>query len=478
MPKSLTPTDTHQLLHIPSSSTHKRAAICVAIFLFIVSMLILPFGERMLPEVKPFLPAFIAWFLFGDFMTAYLLYSQFRAARSMSLLVLSCTYLYTALITLPHILTFPGVFSDTGLIGAGDQSAVWLWVLWHGGFPAGIMLYVWTSWKTSAPLKPRGLGRKGAAAIMVVLGIVLGAYLLVTLGNDVLPRIIQKGNFRALLDSGIGPVVWMLNMLALVLLLVVHRGRSVLHLWLTVAVFVFLLDVTLTLFSGARYSLGWYAARTNSLISATVVICSLMYEVNKLYIRMVKNREQLLSSRQRLEEANEQLTRLSEMDGLTEIPNRRAFDDKLSEAMKSSAAGSYPAALLLVDVDYFKAYNDHYGHLGGDAVLKEVAAALEQTASASSLASAYRYGGEEFAVIMKEAGPEEAAALGEQIREAVARLQISHEHSQVSPHVSVSIGVHSRIVRDGETGQQLVDQADRALYRAKEAGRNRVEING
>ncbi|QCT01198.1 diguanylate cyclase [Paenibacillus algicola] len=466
--------ESHQLLHIPSGSTQKRVAIWVALSIFVVSLLVLPFGSRMLIEIKPFLPGFISWFVLGDFLTSYLLFSQFRATRSLPLLVLSCTYLYTALITIPHILTFPGVFSETGLIGAGDQSAVWLWVLWHGGFPIGILLYLWSGRKSASPVAVKRIKTAGLIAVLLVLGIVFLLYLLVTLGNDMLPRIIQKGNFRVLLESGIGPVVWGLNLVALLLLLWVHRGRSVLHLWLSVAVFAFLMDVTLTLYSGARYSLGWYAARTNSLISATVVICSLMYEVNKLYVRLIRNREQLLRSRMRLEEANERLTRLSEVDGLTGIPNRRAFDEKLDKAVQASKAEGTPLSVLLIDVDHFKAYNDHYGHLRGDHALKRVAWALMETSITFPHTTAYRYGGEEFAVIMEKGDSEQAAIFGEHARKAVVSLGLPHEQSRTSSLLSISVGLHSRVLEEQDTGDGLLEQADQALYRAKESGRNRV----
>ncbi|GGG26032.1 GGDEF domain-containing protein [Paenibacillus abyssi] len=389
------------------------------------------------------------------------------------MLILACTYLYTGLIIIPHILTFPGVFSDTGLLGAGNQSAVWLWVFWHGGFPIGIIAYLLVDQLDRQEDPPQRVIPLAAGMVTVTILIVLLWYVLSTMGNDWLPAIIEKNNYSILLTSGVGAVVWLLNCSAFILLIWLRRGKNVLTLWLTVAVFAFLLDVTVTLFAGARYSLGWYTARLNSLVAATVVICSIIYEVNKLYIRLVKQHVQLVESQDELRSANEKLTKLSNLDGLTGIPNRRRFDEMLARELHESAGKNSPLSLLMLDIDCFKTYNDHYGHLGGDAVLKRVALIIEDSLTGTTGIAA-RYGGEEFAVILPRLDVEHTQRIGERIRAAVEAEQILHKASIVGNFITVSIGAFTMLPAQNTEFEEMVAFADQALYSSKSDGRNRV----
>ncbi|GAB6992023.1 sensor domain-containing diguanylate cyclase [Paenibacillus pini] len=468
-----------QLLNIPASLRQKKIAWAAALFIFLATVAVLPFGTRMLPEVKPFLPMFVSWFIFGDLMTSYLLFIQYRASKSIPQLVLACSYLFTGFIIIPHILTFPGVFSDTGLIGAGDQSAVWLWVFWHGGFPAGVMLYLLSDVFFTKSIKPQMIFRFGVYGVGITVAVLATIYVLVTLGNDLLPRIIQKGNYRILITSGVGPVVWLLNLLALFLMIRIHKARDVLNLWLTVAVFASLLDVTLTLFAGERYSLGWYVARVNSLVATTAVIFSISYEINRLYVRLADQQDQLVDSQARLTRVNDQLMLLSSLDGLTGIANRRHFDERLLQELELAGIRKSPLSLLMLDVDHFKAYNDYYGHLGGDAVLQRVAQSIH---SAVELVGGMvaRYGGEEFAVILPGKDHREALNMAEQIRRMVEGQHIPHAASKGSPWITISVGGYT-MDRDESrtemTANLMITLADQALYQAKEGGRNRTMVN-
>jgi diguanylate cyclase (GGDEF)-like protein len=209
------------------------------------------------------------------------------------------------------------------------------------------------------------------------------------------------------------------------------------------------------------------------------------------------------------------LRNLSHRDPLTGIANRRALEERLSSEWRRAARHQVPLSLLMLDVDHFKAYNDHYGHIAGDACLERVAEALSQTIGRAEDLVA-RYGGEEFAALLAGSGPEEALALAEKVRAAVRDLAIPHARSSASDWVSVSIGVASvqpgggaagsaapggagetggadESVRTGEQdgagkpsatspsgfqiSQELFERADQALYAAKQAGRNRVSVN-
>ena len=171
-------------------------------------------------------------------------------------------------------------------------------------------------------------------------------------------------------------------------------------------------------------------------------------------------------------EAQDALATLAACDGLTGLANRRSFDKTLDvEAQRSGRAGT-PVALLMVDVDGFKAFNDTYGHGGGDDCLRRVAGAIAGTVRRAGDVAA-RYGGEEFAVILPNTGFEGAAAIAERIRAAVAALGIEHCAAPVGRSVTVSVG---GAVASGCSGADLLAAADAALYAAKRAGRDRFTM--
>lgn len=174
-----------------------------------------------------------------------------------------------------------------------------------------------------------------------------------------------------------------------------------------------------------------------------------------------------------LEEKNRQLQLLSSLDGLTGIPNRRQFDETLSHEWNRLSREQRPLSLVLLDVDYFKRFNDHYGHIDGDRCLKLVAGALAGLLKRPADLAA-RYGGEEFAAILPGTALEGAKHIAETMRATVQNLAIDHAASPIAPVVTISLGVSAVIPAPGCDPVDLIQAADQALYRAKQAGRNRV----
>ena len=167
------------------------------------------------------------------------------------------------------------------------------------------------------------------------------------------------------------------------------------------------------------------------------------------------------------------LETLSMRDGLTGIANRRRFNDTLDRAWRQALRHAAPVSLIMADIDHFKAYNDTYGHLAGDECLCKVARTLEGTLKRPGDLAA-RYGGEEFAMVLEDTTLTGAAHLAEDMRRAVAALGMPHQGSGVSDVVTVTLGVATAIPRPGQLPQTLLGMADRKLYEAKMAGRNRV----
>lgn len=164
-----------------------------------------------------------------------------------------------------------------------------------------------------------------------------------------------------------------------------------------------------------------------------------------------------------------QLDQLAKQDPLTGVANRRHFNIELERALAHSQESGAPLSLILIDVDYFKRFNDHYGHQVGDMCLKEVAQALKRSVRTPSDLVA-RYGGEEFVLLLPNTDSEAATAVAQRLQDGLANLQLEHLASDVAPWVTVSQGIASIV--SGEGASQLLERADRALYRAKESGRN------
>ncbi|MEN9216212.1 MAG: diguanylate cyclase [Gloeomargarita sp. HHBFW_bins_162] len=174
-----------------------------------------------------------------------------------------------------------------------------------------------------------------------------------------------------------------------------------------------------------------------------------------------------------LEAANSELQRLAAFDGLTQVPNRRRFDEYLMQEWHRLAREQAALSLILADIDFFKRYNDTYGHVTGDDCLRRVAQAISQVANRPGDLVA-RYGGEEFAVILPNTPLARAMIMAERIRQAVAQLRIPHDKSLVHGYVTLSLGVTSILPSPETSPAQLVAAADQALYQAKQQGRNCV----
>ena len=179
----------------------------------------------------------------------------------------------------------------------------------------------------------------------------------------------------------------------------------------------------------------------------------------------------LRETQAKLEQSNAELKKLTCLDGLTGIANRRRLDDFLhNECLRSMRDGT-PLSLILIDIDFFKPYNDHYGHLTGDECLRKVARGLEETVQRASDLIA-RYGGEEFAVVLPNTDLKGAKRMASELAAKVRKMGISHEHSPAADIITISMGLVSRVVTDGLSPADLINLADAALYEAKSAGRN------
>ena len=177
---------------------------------------------------------------------------------------------------------------------------------------------------------------------------------------------------------------------------------------------------------------------------------------------------------QKLLDLQKELEDLSFKDGLTCVPNRRMLDQVFEEEWMTARRHQQPLSLLVMDIDFFKQYNDCYGHIQGDDCLKQVAQALSSAATRSRDFFA-RFGGEEFVMLLPETDASAAIKIAERCQQLMMKLQISHQESEVSQLLTISIGLGTIVPTPKDEIVDFVEQVDQALYRAKECGRNRVK---
>ncbi|CAK0749445.1 two-component system, chemotaxis family, response regulator WspR [Azospirillaceae bacterium] len=179
-----------------------------------------------------------------------------------------------------------------------------------------------------------------------------------------------------------------------------------------------------------------------------------------------------------LKRLHDRLKHLSSTDGLTGLANRRIFDESLKREWSRGLRAGTPLSLVMIDIDFFKNFNDFYGHLGGDDCLRKVTGALAAAVPRLGGDLVARYGGEEFAVLLVDTDRDGALTVSERLRASVADLAIPHERSVVAGTVTVSIGAASVFPDNGHAPISLIALADSQLYRAKKGGRNRVMVMG
>jgi diguanylate cyclase (GGDEF)-like protein len=192
---------------------------------------------------------------------------------------------------------------------------------------------------------------------------------------------------------------------------------------------------------------------------------------------MGHERDQLARAQHKASAEHEKLARESATDGLTGITNRRHFDEILSMEWSRAARSHASLALLIIDIDHFKRYNDHYGHVAGDECLRRVAQLL-QTLVRRAGEYVARYGGEEFVILLPGAGVVQAQELAQRCLDRIAAEALPHAASPTAGHLTVSIGIAQAIPDGSQDPRTIVNAADAAMYRAKTAGRARLALAG
>jgi signal transduction histidine kinase len=326
---------------LPAGDRERRQAVIVFIVSAASFAAALPFARWQLPAVGAFIPIYESALVINDLVTAILLFAQFAILRSRALPLLACGYLFTALIAVAHLMTFPGLFTPGGLLGAGPQSTAWLYMFWHAGFPLIVIAYAWRKDREPLPRSRRRVRRTMIGAIAAVLAAVVLLAAWATAGQDLLPAIMQGNRYTPAMIVVVGSV-WLASFAALAVLWR-RRPHSVLDLWLMVVMSAWIFDVALSaVFNGGRFDLGFYAGRIYGLSAASFVLLVLLLETGALYARLARAYEIERRERERrLREVQSELVHLSRVNELGRMVTALAHEvsqplDAVSSYLRAS----------------------------------------------------------------------------------------------------------------------------------------------
>ena len=255
----------------------RRAALAVVGVSAVLFACAVPFAGVPLAPVPAFVASYQSALAINDLITAILLFSQFAISRSRALLLLASGYLFTAMAAIVHALTFPDLFAPAGLFGAGPQTTVWLYMVWHGGFPLLVLGYALLK---AGDNEPKIRGSTGAAVVagVVAVSVAMAAFTwLVTAQHDRLPILLSDGHYTPVMLAVVS-AVWCLSFAALAVLLL-RRPHSVLDIWLMVVMSAWLFDIALSaILNVARFDVGFYLGRFYGLCAASFVLAILLID--------------------------------------------------------------------------------------------------------------------------------------------------------------------------------------------------------
>ncbi len=364
---------------LPATNRDRTIALGVVIVSAIFFGVTLPFSRVQLPVVPAFVASYQSALAINDLITTILLLSQFSLLRSRALLLLASGYLFTAIAAIVHGLTFPNLFTPTGLFNAGPQTTAWLYMVWHGGFPLFVLGY--------AALKDKGGGReiKGSVreaivwSIVAVFAAMAAAIYVVTELHHLLPALIDgKGYAPALYGAAVA--VSLLNLVALIVL-ALRRPHSVLDIWIMVVLYAWLLDIASSaLLNAGRFDFGFYIGRVYGLFAACFVLAVLLLQNINLQARLSR----LLYALRR-ESASEQ-QRHSERERLFSAVVESSNDAIITQALDGTITGWNRAAERLFGYTAVEALGEHIDLIAPPERLAELLDILERVGRGETIA--------------------------------------------------------------------------------------------
>jgi PAS domain S-box-containing protein len=270
---------------MPATRRDNGVALAVVGISAILFASIVPFAGMPLAPVPAFVASYQSALAINDLITAILLFSQFAVLRSWALLLLASGYLFTAAAAIAHALTFPGLFAPTGLFQSGSQTTVWLYMIWHGGFPLFVLGYALLKNSEGGARLTGSIGRAALTSLIAVTVTMVATVWLVTDGHDWLPILLSEGHYTSAMIAVV-TAVWLLCLAALFVLWR-RRPHSLVDIWLMVVLCAWLFDIALSaIVNVARFDLGFYFGRVYGLGAASFVLAVLLFDNVALQVRL------------------------------------------------------------------------------------------------------------------------------------------------------------------------------------------------
>jgi diguanylate cyclase (GGDEF)-like protein len=447
-----------------ATASLKKRAVLICLVMACVTIAFIPIAKDSWPSIPAFLSAYHTVLIIAYFISAYIIYGFYQAEHSLSLLYLCCGCIYTATMQVLQFLSFPDLFLEQGTLFGGTQTLILLWCYWHAGLSAAILLYTISEW-----LWPRftvnHINRVANLFWALLFLLIAASIASVTVFHDRMPILEMNGDFSHLNSFGITALIQTVSATAFFLLWYSTRFRSVLHVWLAVALVAMLFDTAITMIGGQFLSIGWYIGRVNAVISACVILLVYLVEINRVYLKTVKQAHQLATFNTMLTYRVDQ----ARMDHLTGLPGRELFIERIAESHASSIGNGTVVAVLFIDLDGFKKVNDTLGHKHGDQVLVQTADILRTVLRDTDIAA--RLGGDEFVVCLFAPYSAVQSIMLDIASRIVAMV------SEIGDEIGCSIGI-SLSGADNLNIESALRHADQAMYDAKRSGKNKFVIYG
>jgi len=321
-----------------------RLAAGIILVSVVFFLAVVPYAKVQWPKQPAFIPIYESAVVICDLITAILLFGQFSLVRSKAVLMLASAYLFTSLMAIAHALTFPGLFAERGLLGAGTQSTAWLYMFWHAGFPLLVAVYaVLKRREAGSPAPEVGIRIRPAFVwcLLAALAVVCGLTVLATDGEAALPAIMDGSRYTPAMKFVVG-TVWALPLVGLYALWT-GRPHSQLDLWLMTVMCAWLFDVALSaVFNAGRFDAGFYVGRAYGFVAASVVLAVMLLESNRLYGVLAGAAAQLRDYAGELElRVRERTAELAASNETlrAEMAERKQAQEQLLRAQKLQAIG-------------------------------------------------------------------------------------------------------------------------------------------
>ncbi len=431
----------------------------IAIAMLALASAGIAFGRALGPVVPSVLATLMGAVIVTDIFSASLLLHEFLESRLASRAIVGAGYLFSGLIVVGYLLTFPQVFSPTGSFGANAQTAIALWCIWHAFFPIAIIAAVVAgdrAWRVAPASAWKVLG---AIVLACALAVVALVYLL-SRCSSALPIFIDgSGGFTPTLVRGPTLAIFALNFFALIAL-ARSRVTSAVGLWLQIAVLALLLETILAVIS-VRYSGVWYISKVFAVTSSSVMLAVFMSEIARVSKALSRaNRE--------LEAVSEHVTR---HDAVTDLPNRAQLEERLHEAVIRGQERRQRTGVLHVNLDRFRTVNEAVGLAAGDDLLREVARRLSATIRSEDFIACT--GGGDFVILFADFElMDDIVVLAHAVLESL-RVPLAAGEHRIFPSASIGVSI---CPDDAGNTQALLGAATAALGLAKKQGGNDVRF--